>query len=603
MNLSARSLLAPPMVWRSLALAVCLAWSAAAPAQQPAATQAPEAVAPPAGAPVPGAAAAQASKSANLPDNELTADVLRQLLLAEIAHQRGFSDPAYNTFMDLARTTRDPRVARRAMQIALERAQAQKALNAAAMWEQLAPASDDAKRYVQLLNAAVGKIEPVLPALRDQLAAAADKPQAIAAVSSVVGQIPDKKRAFSALEGLLEPYQDLLPARIALARAAGQAQLFERAETEALAALKLRPGWEYAALLAFDFGARHDTKRALDRLKDFVRQNPAALESRVAYARALGAVKRNDEAKAELEGVLRAAPDNLEVVQRLGVLSYQMQNLPESERYFKLYLEQAAKRADGERDLAPVYGFLAQIAEDQQRYPDAIQWLERIDRGDSAFSAQVRKAVILGKQNKVQAARDLLKGLPQTGTPQKVQVVMAEAQVLRDAKQPNDAYAVLKQAIKDVPENAELLYDYAMAGERLGKYDEMETALRQVMSLKPENAHAYNALGYSLADRSQRLDEAGVLLEKAVALAPDDAFILDSLGWLQYRQGKLDAAVQTLKKAYALRPDAEVAVHLGEVLWVSGDVAGARKVWDEARRKEPSNETLRATLARFNVKL
>lgn len=538
----------------------------------------------------------------SLPQVELTSDVLRQLLLAEIAHQRGYSDPAYKTFMDLARSTHDWRLARRAMQIAAERGQGQRAYDAASLWVEYAPDSEEAKRYVQALSIAVGKIEPVLPRLKEQLAKAPDKGRAVSAVAAVVGQLPDKTRAFEVLQDLLAPYQDLLATRLALAHAAGQAGQYERGEQQAQAALKLSPGLEYAALLAYDFGARLHPEAALSALQAFVRENPQASDARMAYARALGAAGRQSEARRELHALLKESPHNPELLQRLGSLAYQMQDLPEAEKYFRQYLDETAKTQRSERVNNAVYAFLGQIAEERKHYDDALAWLDRVT-GDQRFSAQLRKAVVLGKQKKVAAAHELLAALVPTDPDQRTQVILTESQILREAQRPEEAYALLKKGVEATPDSADLLYDYAMAGERLGKYDEMETALRQVIRLRPENAHAYNALGYSLADRNIRLEEAGTLLEKAVSLAPDDAFILDSLGWLQYRQGKLDASVKTLKRAYALRPDTEIAVHLGEVLWVSGDVAGARQAWTEARKKEPANEALRATLARFNVKL
>ena len=182
-------------------------------------------------------------------------------------------------------------------------------------------------------------------------------------------------------------------------------------------------------------------------------------------------------------------------------------------------------------------------------------------------------------------------------------LTLAQAQLLRDGGSEAGAYELLSSALANSPDDADILYDHAMLGERLGKFPEMEASLRKAIAVRPDDAHAYNALGYSLADRNVRLEEARALLEKAINLSPDDAFILDSMGWLQYRLGNTQPALQYLRKAYALRPDAEIAVHLGEVLWVSGDATGAQNLWREARKKEPANETLKSTLARFNINL
>ena len=142
-----------------------------------------------------------------------------------------------------------------------------------------------------------------------------------------------------------------------------------------------------------------------------------------------------------------------------------------------------------------------------------------------------------------------------------------------------------------------------LLAEKLGRVDVMEKALRDVMLLAPDNHHAYNALGYSLAERNVRLQEAYTLVAKALEMAPGDPFIMDSMGWVQYRLGKLDEAEKYLRNAYALRRDPEIAVHLGEVLFKKGQLAAAQELWREARAKDPQNDTLRTTLARLRQSL
>lgn len=175
--------------------------------------------------------------------------------------------------------------------------------------------------------------------------------------------------------------------------------------------------------------------------------------------------------------------------------------------------------------------------------------------------------------------------------------------MLREARRYVEAFDVIDQALRDTPDSTELLYDHAMAAERIDRLDVLEKSLRRLIELRPDSAHAYNALGYTFADRKLRLDEAQSLIEKALQISPDDPHIVDSLGWVLYRRGKIDEALVQLRRAWSLRPDAEIGVHLGEVLWTAGSTDEARKIWRETRALEPDNEALRRTLAKFDVTL
>jgi Flp pilus assembly protein TadD len=248
---------------------------------------------------------------------------------------------------------------------------------------------------------------------------------------------------------------------------------------------------------------------------------------------------------------------------------------------------------------------LSGLAEERGDIAAAGRWLDKVGPGDprTHFTAQLRKAHLLGKQGDLDGARRMLDALPAAAPAEQAQVVLAKAQVLRDAGKVEDAYQVLEQGAQRFPANPDLLYDFALMAEKAGRMEVMEQALRKVMEQAPDNHHAYNALGYSLAERNVRLDEALALIEKAHQMAPGDPFIMDSMGWVHFRLGNLDKAEDFLRRAYALRNDAEIAVHLGEVLWHQGRQADARKLWREARAKDPKNDTLKSTLARLQLSL
>jgi tetratricopeptide (TPR) repeat protein len=275
----------------------------------------------------------------------------------------------------------------------------------------------------------------------------------------------------------------------------------------------------------------------------------------------------------------------------------------DARRLFERYLKLLEQNPGVERDPDPAYLNLARIAEEDKRYAEALQWLDRIGGGEQYVNARVRRALVLGKMKRVEEGRKVLAETPAASNEERTQIVLAEAQLLREAKRYRDAYDVLAQALARAPDDTGLLYDAAMAAERLDKLDVMEGHLRQLIKLRPDYAHAYNALGYTFADRNIRLQEARELIERALELAPEDGYILDSMGWVYFRLGDLARAREYLERAYKLKPEAEVAAHLGEVMWAQGEREAARRLWREYRKKEPDNETLKATLARLKVKL
>ncbi|MCK6426979.1 MAG: tetratricopeptide repeat protein [Burkholderiaceae bacterium] len=246
---------------------------------------------------------------------------------------------------------------------------------------------------------------------------------------------------------------------------------------------------------------------------------------------------------------------------------------------------------------------LAQAAEQSKDYAAAQAWLEKLGEARGGRSALLRRASLLARQGRVDEARALLQRLPE-GSPEELRSkVMAETQVLRDARHWQAAYDLLVQANARQPDDADLLYEQALLAEKLRRFDEMERLLRRVIALEPQRQHAYNALGYSLADRGQRLTEARELIARALTLAPGDPFITDSLGWLEFRSGNRSEALRLLREAWGRRPDVEIAAHLGEVLWVDGQHDAARDIWRQGRERDADNEVLRETLQRLKVRL
>jgi len=526
--------------------------------------------------------------------SDLSEPMLYEFLLGEIALQRGDTGLAAQTFLDLARRTRDPRVARRAVEVANQARMPELALEAARTWQELDPGSSQALQVVAALLVANKRAEEALPYLEKLLAAeGVNLENGFMQLNRLLAANPDKAANLRVVRRLASKYPQLPQAHFAIAQAAAAAGDDKAAVTAIRQAAALRPDWELAALLEAQILQRTSPTAAAKVLGDFVAKNPNSREARLNYARLLVLDKRLPEARKQFEAVLAASPGNTEVIYAVGLLAFQLKDFEVAEENMKRLLTLGYRDADNVRYL------LGQIAEEQKLWPQAVQWYERITEGDQLIPARMRTANAIAKQGKLDEARNFLKQVAAENPDEAPQLTVAEAQLLREANRNQDAFQVLSEALKKDPDQPELLYDYALTAEKLERFDLLESNLRKLIEVRPDHAHAYNALGYSFADRNTRLPEARKLIEHALELAPDDYFIMDSLGWVLYREGDLKGAAEQLRRAYNGRPDAEIGAHLGEVLWVMGERDEAGRVWQESLKASPDNETLQKTIKRL----
>jgi len=560
-------------------------------------------------------AAPSAAGGDRIPDVNVTGALVYQLMAAEVALQRGEAGSAFATYLSVARQSRDPRLARRATEIALGARATNEALTAATLWRELAPESAEARQVGAALLVAGGKYDEAGALFEQQLRTAKAPAEELAQIQRSLARAPDRTAAFDLLIRLATPYRDdpKIGADVQLvlaggAHAAGQPQ---RALQAAQAALALRPDHERAALVAAQFLARPDGKddpkgraQAIDLLEKFVARNPKAADARMTYARLLVGDAKYDAARAQFAQLIALDEKNLDALYALGVLSLDRPALRKEARdYFQRFVKLVEDTAGEQRDPDPAFLNLARIAEEERKYPEALEWLDRIDGGEQYLAARQRKALVLGKMKRVDEGRKLLADTPTENDGERQQLVLTEGQLLREAGRHKDALGVLEAALKKSPDETALLYDAALAAEKLERTELMESYLRRAIKLKPEDAHAYNALGYSFADRNVRLPEAYELIARALKLSPDDAFIQDSMGWVYFRMGNLAKAREYLERAWQGRPHAEVGAHLGETLWAQGEREAARAIWREAQQIEPDNETLQSTLRRLKVRL
>ncbi len=530
--------------------------------------------------------------AANLPKQELTPRLLYQFLLAEIAGSRGQVDLSAEAYMDLARGTRDPRVARRATEIAVVARRYDAALGAARLWAELDPQASQPRQMIGGLLAATERTDELAGHLAGQLAAAGGNVgDMLVQINRMLARYADKQAAQRLVNKVTEPYLGLAEAHFARAQAAHVASDDALARTELDRALALRPEWEQAALVRAQLTG--DSAEAAKFLGEFVAANPKASEARLGYARGLVAEKRYGEARREFQRLLAEKDGSGEMVYAVAVLSLQLNDFDEAEKQLKHLVE----TNHAEINNARVY--LGQIAEERKHWDEALQWYGQVTAGNQYMAARMRMAQVLVRQAKLPEARRVLQESAAANLAERSQLLIAEAQLLRDAGQPRDSYTVLADGLAQHPDQPELLYETAMMAERTGSLPVAERHLRRLIEIKPDYAHAYNALGYSLAERNERLDEAQQLIDKALQLAPEDPFILDSKGWVLFRRGDASGALEALKKAFALRADPEIAAHMGEVLWALGRKDEARKTWSEAEKAHPGNEVLLGTIKKF----
>ena len=545
----------------------------------------------------------------------LDAELFYRLLVGEITAREGDAGAGYALILDSARKTNDAQLYQRAVEIALQSRSGDAALQAAMAWRQAQPSAQEPNRYVLQILIALNRIQESSEPLKKgiELAPVAERSLAISAIPRAYARASDKKTASSVVDSVLTTYV-LDPAtaaaawttigrmRLAAGDATGALEAAQKGQTANLMA-------EGPALVALEI-MNPAQPAAEGVVKKYLSDNPAALpEIRMAYARVLLDAMRYADAGAQLQTVIRDKPGFAPAWLVLGSLQLQNNQLvlaqTSLERYVALILaaSQQSENDEPDRSLVQAYLSLARIAEKRKDFAGAEAWINKIENSADMMQAQARRASILASQGQLAEGRQLLRSLPERNPGDARLKLIAEISLLRDLKQYQLAYDLLAKTATALPQDTDLLYDQAMMAEKLNQLPEMERLLRRVIAIKPDAYNAYNALGYSLADRNVRLPEAKVLIQKALEFTPNDPYIRDSLAWVEFRLGNNAEAAKIFADAFKTKPDAEIAAHYGEVLWAMGQRDKALSIWREGQLLNPENETLVETLKRLKVKL
>lgn len=559
--------------------------------------------------PAPAAESAEQAAERETDLAALNAELFYEILVGEMAASQGALADAQALMMEAARTSGSEQLYRRATELAVQSRSGDRALRNARAWLDAYPESRRANRTVLQLLVAMNRIADSTSYLRREIELTPDeaKPATFLSITQLYNNASDKPLAADVVERALEAeLKDKKNGPMAWATI-GHMRLVAGQKAAALEAVdnaqRLEPDTGAIALLSMELleAGSAEVEPIITR---YLQKSPSP-QIRMGYARVLLSQKRIDDAKTQLIAITQESPDYAEAWAVLANLQLRADDLGAAqasiERFGSLLpqLPQGVARNAGQ---SQYYLLQANLAEKQKRYADADAYLTRIPDAANLLSVQAHRAELMAKQGKLKQARALIQAVPATGPNQQRLKTLAEVQLLRDADQNSEAYALQLTLQKQSPNDAELAYDTAMLAERAGKFDEMEKLLRDLIARKPDFQHAYNALGYSFAERNIRLDEAQALIQKALDMQPDDPFITDSLAWVKYRKGDLDGAESLLEKAYATRPDAEISAHLGEVLWKNGKRERALQIWRQGLKVDAENTALLETFKRLNVK-
>jgi tetratricopeptide (TPR) repeat protein len=532
------------------------------------------------------------------PEGAVTAEFVYRYLIAEVAGQRGDLATSGTIFYELAKTTRNPGLAERAAKVSAYGNVGQLTMPAVKLWAELDPTSNEAQQAMTEMLVGSGKLKEAQPFLAQLFVKEETRAGGFLYLSTLLSRNPDKAAVLKLVQALAQPYPELAEAQFAIAQSAWAAHK----DSVALSALNkietLKPDWPIAALLKGQVLSEQNPLTAINFYQDFLDQHPDANEIRLNMAKLMVSQKQYDLAKANFPILLANAKTSeaknaAEITAIIGLLSYQGGDYPAAEGYFQEALKLGFKDAD------QIYLYLGQVNEKLNQAEQSLSWYNKVAPGQHYLEAQVNIATAMARGGKVDQAIDKLDSLDNLNTQQQIIVIQTEAALLVKAGRHQEAFDLLDKAVKNLPNTADLVYDYALAAERLKKFDLMEAELRKTIADMPNFAAAYNALGYSFADRNIKLNEALSLIEKALSLSPNDHYILDSLGWVHFRKGNLNKALDYLQQAYQYNADPEIAAHLSEVLWQQGKQEQANVLLNEALRNHPGNEVLKTTRSKL----
>lgn len=523
------------------------------------------------------------------PPSDPEARLQFHILAGELAVQRGLARQAAEHYFKAMQVSDDPAVAERATRMALLANDMTSARQAAMRWAQLDTHSLRARKVAARLALTDGDVAAATANARAVIRLDPDGKEA--AFKSLATLFSSEKAhsgtALQVMKQLVRDDPDLAAAHYAEGVLAMHFEQYGTASASANRALALDPNLTDAYLLkAGALLEQDDTAQAARLMNEAFRRAPRDLDLRLGYARLLLKAEHESAAKKQFEAVLMRQRDNPEALYALGLLAIDGRQNEQARKYFMRL------RRAGARPNSSAY-YLGRIEELEGHYADALTWYEKVTSGPQALNAVLRKAFVMAKLGRLDDARDFLQEVRKNNPALARRLYQAEGQLLYGAHRYQDAIGVYDKALVDFGDDADLLYGRAMAETEAGRIEDAVADLRRIIDANGKDARALNALGYILSNHSTDYQKALGYVERAFQLTPDDAAVIDSMGWIQYRLGNSQKALSYLRSAYAKSPDAEIAAHLGEVLWVLGQRDEAQRVWQDGLKADPGNAAIR----------
>ena len=537
----------------------------------------------------------QSSFNPNLPPKitQANAEFVYKFLLAEIATQRGDFNSAGHLYLDLAKQTHNISLAERATRVSGNSRNGRVALDSAKVWSSLDPKSTQAKQILAELYITSGNLSRAKPIVKKLLEQDAYRGEGFLYLNAILAKVENKKNALRFIINIAEPYPNSKEARFAVAHAAYFANNKKLTDSELSKIKKIDPKWQTAVLFEGYIIGLESQEKAAKFYTDYLKSYPDASEVRLEYAKLLTNQKRYELAKDEFLKIVNSSLASAEISFTVSLLAIELGDYGLAERFLLQSLERGYSQPD------QIYIYLARIEDTRGNYTQALTWLNKIKTGQFFIESKVLTAELVSKYEGNDQAIESLDQYTNLTKEAKLQLFRAKISILYSDNKETEAFDLMKKEEENFKDSAEFKYDYAMLAERMGNTVLMEQLLREAIKIKPDYAVAYNALGYSFADRNIKLEEARINIEIALSLEPKNHYIMDSMGWVQFRLGNIDAALDFLKKAYNIKKDPEISAHLGEVLWHAEKIGEANRIWNESLKQYPDNKILLNTIKKY----
>lgn len=522
-----------------------------------------------------------------------TPEFVYKFLLAEIAAQRGDLNSAGHIYLDLAKLTKDLTIARRATDIAGFARNGRLAMDSAQVWSELDQNSIEAKQILAELLIASGNLAKAKPLIEELLQKEQTRADGFLYLNGLLAKVENKKNALRFIINIAKPYPKLAEAHFSIAHAAFFAGDKKLAQKELNIVNSLKPDWQTAALFQGFILSQEWPEKAVEFYRNYLEKYPDANEVRLEYAKVLTSLKKFALAKQEFLKLVNGSLASPEISLTVALLAVELEDSKLAEEYLNQSLERGYNQPDR------IYLYLARIHDERGEAKKALSYLDKVASGEFFMDAKLYAAEIISKSQSVDDAINSLDQYKNLNWQEKLKFLQAKTALYFNNNRAQDAWTLMAKEEENFKNVPEFKFDYALLAEKMGNTLLMEQLLKEAIKLKPDYALAYNALGYSYADRNIKLQEAKKYIEIALSIQPNNHYILDSMGWVYFRLGDLDIAYQFVKKAYDIKADPEIAAHLGEILWKQGKQIEAKRIWNESLTINPSNTVLVETSQRL----